>query len=101
MGVKPVRTAPRSPWQNPYVERFGGTLRRELFDKIIVFNEKQLHRLVHEFVTYYHEDRCHLGLEKDTPAPRVVTPQPSPSARVVALRRVGGLQHRYEWRAAA
>jgi len=29
MGVKPVRTASRSPWQNPYVERFGGTLRRE------------------------------------------------------------------------
>ena len=101
LGVKPVRTAPRSPWQNPYVERFGGTLRRELFDKIIVFNEKQLHRLVHEFVTYYQEDRCHLGLEKDTPNPRVVTPPPSPSARVVALPRVGGLQHRYEWREVA
>ena len=101
MGVKAVRTALRCPWQNPYVERFGGTLRRELLDKIIVFNEKQLHRLVHEFVTYYHEDRCHLGLEKDAPEPRVVTPQPSPCARVVALPRVGGLQHRYKWRKAA
>jgi transposase InsO family protein len=101
MGVKPVRTAPRSPWQNPYVERFGGTLRRELLDKIIVFNQRQLHRVVREFVTYYHEDRCHLGLEKDAPDSRTVTPRPSPRARVVALPRVGGLQHRYEWREAA
>jgi transposase InsO family protein len=101
MGVKPVRTAPRSPWQNPYVERFGGTLRRELLDKIIVFNQTQLHRLVREFVAYYHKDRCHLGLDKDAPEPRVVTPPPSPCARVVALPRVGGLQHRYEWQEAA
>lgn len=101
MGVKPVRTARRSPWQNPYVERFGGTLRRELLDKIIVFNQTQLQRLVREFVAYYHEDRCHLGLEKDAPDPRVVTPRPSPCARVVAQPRVGGLQHRYERRQAA
>ena len=101
MGVKPVRTAPRSPWQNPYVERFGGTLRRELLDKILVFNLRQLRRVMAQFVRYYHEDRCHLGLEKDTPELRVVTPQPSPMAGVVALLRVGGLQHRYEWREAA
>ena len=101
MGVKPVRTAPRSPWQNPYVERFGGTLRRKLLDKIIVFNQRQLRRVMAQFVRYYHEDRCHLGLEKDTPELRVVTRQPSPTAGVVALPRVGGLQHRYEWREAA
>ena len=101
LGVGPVRTARRSPWQDPYVERFGGTLRRELLDRIIVFNQRQLRRLVREFVAYYHEDHCHLGLEKDAPEPRVVTPQPSASAQVVALPRVGGLQHRYEWREAA
>jgi hypothetical protein len=54
-----------------------------------------------QFIRYYHEDRCHLGLEKDTPELRVVTPQPSLTAGVVALLRVGGLQHRYEWREAA
>jgi hypothetical protein len=70
-------------------------------DKIIVFNQTQLHRVVSQFVTYYHEDRCHLGLDKDAPEPRVVTPQPSPCARVVALPPVGGLQHRYEWQEAA
>ena len=48
-----------------------------------------------------HEDRCHLGLNKDTPNARAVTPRPSPTAKVVALPRVGGLHHRYEWREAA
>ena len=83
------------------MERFGGTLRQELLDKIIVFNQRQLYRLVREFVAYYHKDRCQLGLEKDAPAPRGVTPQPSADARVVGIPRVGGLQHRYEWRQAA
>jgi hypothetical protein len=66
-----------------------------------MFNQTQLHRVVHEFVAYYHQDRCHLGLEKDAPEHRGVMPQPSPCARVVGLPRVGGLQHRYEWRQAA
>ena len=35
------------------------------------------------------------------PDRRVVTSKPSPNARVIALPRVGGLQHRYEWRQAA
>ena len=83
------------------MERFGGTLRRELLDKILVFNQRQLRRVMAQFVRYYHEDRCHLSLEKDTPELRVVTPQPSPTAGVVARLRVGGLQHRYEWREAA
>ena len=48
-----------------------------------------------------HEDRCHLGLDKDTPNLRPVTPRPSPTAKIVALPRVGGLHHRYEWRDAA
>jgi hypothetical protein len=38
---------------NPYVERFGETSRRELSDKIIVFNRTQLHRVITQFVSYY------------------------------------------------
>ena len=101
MSVDPVRTAWRSPWQNRYGERFGGALRRELLDKIVVFHQRQLPRALREFIDYYHQDRCHWGLAKDAPEPRAVTAQPSPSASVVALPRVGGLQHRYEWREAA
>ncbi len=101
MGVKPVRTAPRSPWQNPIAERWVGPVRRELLEYVVVFGETHLRRLLSEYVAYHHEDRCHLGLDRDTPNGRPVTPRPSPNARVVALPRVGGIHHKYEWREAA
>ena len=53
------------------------------------------------YICCYHEHRCHLGLNKDTPNARTIMPRPSPTASVVALSRVGGLHHRYEWREAA
>ena len=46
MGIEEVRTAPRSPWQNAFVERFIGSARRECFDHVIVFNEAGLHLLM-------------------------------------------------------
>jgi len=42
-----------------------------------------------------------MGLDKDSPNERPVTSRPSVTAKVVALPRVGGLHHRYEWREAA
>jgi putative transposase len=99
--TKPCRTAFRSPWQNPVAERWIGSCRRELLDHVVVFHERHLVRLARSYVAYHHQDRTHLGLDKDTPTGRPVTPRPSPTARVVALPRVGGLHHRYEWRDAA
>ena len=101
MGVKIVRTAYRSPWQNPIAERFVGSVRRELLDHVVVLNEAHLQRLLSDYIAYYHMDRCHLGLDKDTPCGREVTPRPSPDAHIIAFPRVGGLHNRYEWRQAA
>jgi len=101
MGTDVVRSAYHSPWQNGAVERFVGTCRRELLDHVIVWNERHLHRLMREFLAYYHQDRTHLALGKDTPAERAVTSRPSRPATIVSLPRVGGLHHRYEWREAA
>lgn len=67
----------------------------------MVLGERHLVRLVRAYISYYHEDRCHLGLNKDTPNVRAVTQRPSPTAKVVALPRVGGLHQRYEWSEAA
>ncbi len=101
MGTKPVKTACRSPWQNGTAERWIGSCRRDVLDHVVVLGERHLLRLVKDYVAYHHEDRTHLGLHKETPIPRAVTPRPSASAQVVGLPRIGGLHHRYEWRTAA
>ena len=101
IGTKPVKTSFRSPWQNGTAERWIGSCRRDVLDHVVVLGERHLLRLVKEYVAYHHDDRTHLGLDKDTPIPRAVTPKPSADAEVVALPRIGGLHHRYEWRDAA
>jgi hypothetical protein len=101
MGTKPSRTAYRCPWQNPVAERWIGSCRRELLEHVVVLGERHLVRLLRSYLEYYHADRSHLGLAKDAPDRRSVTPRPSPTVKVVALPRVGGLHHRYEWREAA
>ena len=72
VGLKAVRTSFRSPWQNGVAERWVGSCRRDLLDHVIPLNERHLKRLLSEYVRYYHEDRTHLGLEKDTPDHRSV-----------------------------
>jgi transposase InsO family protein len=101
MGIEPKRIAARSPWQNGVAERWIGSCRRELLDRVVVLHEGHLRRLLREYVGYYSEDRCHLALEKDAPDLRPVQPRPSRKTRVVSHRRVGGLHHRYAWREAA
>jgi putative transposase len=95
MGSLPVRTAFRSPWQNGVAERWVGSCRRDLLDHVIVLNERHLKRLMTEYVRYYHEDRTHLGLAKDTPAGRPVAIRPVIPGKIQSLPRLGGLHHRY------
>jgi len=99
LGIKEAIIARRSPWQNPYVERVIGTLRRELVDHVIVMNERHLRRLLRRFVDeYYHSCRTHLSLDKDSPEPRNV--EPPEMGEVIELPVMGGLHHRYARRAA-
>jgi putative transposase len=94
MNIQVVRTAPRSPWQNAYVERVIGSIRRECLDHVMVVNAAGLRRMLTAYVAYYMRSRTHLGLGKETPSPRPVT---APSAgRIVAIPEVGGLHHRYD-----
>jgi hypothetical protein len=95
MGCQPLRTAFRSPWQNGVAERWVGSVRRDLLDHVIPLNARHLRRLLNEYIRYYHDDRTHLGLEKDTPARRAPAKVPPTEAHVTSLPRLGGLHHRY------
>jgi hypothetical protein len=92
MNVTEITTTPGSPWQNAYAERVIGSLRRECLDHVIVLNEAHLHRVLQEYLKYYHEDRPHQGLGRDAPDGRVE--EPSVGA-VISERRAGGLHHRH------
>jgi putative transposase len=100
-GIKAVQTSVRSPWQNGVAERWIGSIRRELLDHVIPLHERHLLRLGHEYIRYYHQDRTHIGLDKDAPAGRTIERRPTSPKTVIALPRVGGLHHRYTWSAAA
>ena len=100
-GLAPTRTGVQAPWQNGIAERWVGSCRRELLDHIIALDERHLSRLIREYVAYHHHDRIHQALEKDAPKRRPIEPKPSAGATVMSASRVGGLQNRYSWRAAA
>ena len=95
--IEKVRTAYRCPWQNPFVERFVGTLRRELLDHVIVLGQGHLERLLREFIeAYYPPARPHQGLDGDTPIPQPPADAPIPGpTKLIATPILGGLHHRY------
>jgi putative transposase len=98
MGIEEVVIAPRSPWQNPYVERLIGSIRRKCLDHVIVLHERHLRRLLTGYFQYYHRWRTHRALEMDCPVPRAV--QRPELGLIWEVPEVGGLHHHYERRAA-
>ena len=94
MHIQTVRTAPRSPWQNAYVERVIGSIRRECLDHVIVVHAAGLRRVLAQYVRYYMHARTHLALAKDSPVPRPVHARSA--GRIVVTPEVGGLHHRYD-----
>jgi transposase InsO family protein len=93
MGIEEIVISARSPWQNPYVERVIGSIRRECLDHTIVFTEKHVRRLLKDYLRYYHGSRTRLGLAKDCPESRPV--EPPDDGVIQSEPMVGGLHHRY------
>ena len=68
-GLEPKQTSIRSPWQNGIAEKWVGSCRREILDHVIAISEGHLRRLVGDYLRYYHDDRIHDSLAKDTACP--------------------------------
>ncbi len=98
LGIGEVVTAPASPWQNAYVERVIGSLRRELLDHVIILNDRHLKRLLSSYLDYYHPWRTHRSLDQDAPYGRPV--RSAELVQVVDFPVVEGLHHYYLPRAA-
>src|SRR5713101_4812975 len=91
MGIRDRPISPGSPWQNPYVERLIGTVRRECLDGMLIFGEAHLRQILSPYAAYYNEVRTHLALGKDAPLGRAV----QRSGVVVAIPILSGLHHHY------
>jgi len=86
MEVRPVRTSVQSPWQNGVAERWVGSCRRELLDHVIVLNKQHRHRMLHEDLESYHNDRTSLS-DLLHPTNRAATPCRSHHLFRLALAR--------------
>ena len=91
----PCHTVQSTVFANGVAERWVGSVRRDLLDHVIPLNWRHLRRLLTEYIRYYHEDRTHLGLNKDTPNHRVVASAARNGSKIISTQRLGGLHYRY------
>jgi transposase InsO family protein len=95
-GIKVLRTPYRTPQANAVCERFLGSVRRECLDHFLIFQEKQLHRLLNDYTVYFNQARPHQGLGQRLPDPSVLSaPLPNSPNQVIAVPVLGGLHHDY------
>jgi putative transposase len=95
-GIKELRTPYRTPQANAVCERFLLSVRRECLDHFLIFQEKQLCRLLKTYVSYFNQARPHQGLGQRIPEPSVLSATPSnPLNQVNAVPVLAGLHHDY------
>jgi len=92
-----LKTPVRTPLANAFAERWIGTLRRDLLDRTLVWNRRQLERIVVDYIAHYNDHRPHRSLDQHPPAgPEPVTPTPlQPSVKLRRSTRCDGLIHEY------
>ena len=96
-GIKVLRTPYRTPRANAVCERFLGSVRRACLDHFLIFQEKQLYRLLMAYVAYFNQARPHQGLGQRIPEPLVLSaPLSLQPNQVIAVQVLGGLHHNYQ-----
>jgi putative transposase len=96
-GIKVLRTPYRTPRANAVCERFLGSVRRECLDHFLIFQEKQLVRLLKVYAMYFNRARPHQGLGQRIPEPPVRSAlPPNQPNQMIAVPVLGGLYHDYQ-----
>jgi putative transposase len=85
-GIEILRTPIRAPKANAVCERFLGSVRRECLDHVLIINERQIDRIVKEYVDYFNTARPHQGIGGHTPIPpTLANGQPPSDNKIVAF----------------
>lgn len=85
-GIKTIQTPPMSPNMTPFVERFIRSIKHECLNKMLIFGEKHLRYVIHEYVEHYHCERPHQGLDNN-----IIDPLPQGRGAITCKKRLGGL----------
>ena len=94
-GIEVLRTPVRAPRANAYAERWVGTVRRELLDRMLILGCRQLRSVLTEYADHYNGHRPHRALGQAPPLGSGEPPAVVPAGRVVRRDRLGGLIHEY------
>ena len=94
-GIRILRTPVRAPQANAIAERWIGTLRRELLDRMLIINRRHLTAVLAEYVAHYNHHRPHRALNQAAPLRSL--PPPASRSQIHLRRRdlLGGLIHEY------
>ncbi len=94
-GMRILQTPVRAPRANAYAERWVGTVRRELLDRVLIMGRRHLQRALSDYVAHYNGHRPHRSLGQTPPLGIVASPAPAVIVRVARRDRLGGLIHEY------
>src|ERR687894_1291431 len=93
--IRILRTPVRAPRANTIAERWIGTVRRELLDRMLILNRRQLGRVLAEYVAHFNTHRPHRTLNQAAPLQPLPPPALPSQLRVRRRDRLGGLIHEY------
>jgi transposase InsO family protein len=94
-GIEVVKIPPRCPRANCFAERLVLTVRTEITDRMLIFSERHLRRVLITYAAHYNMRRPHRALQLRPPRPQSPVPEPVPS-RIRRRPILGGLISEYE-----
>ena len=94
--IRIIKTPVRAPRANAIAERFVGTIRRELLDRLLIINQRHAAAVLREFERHYNDHRPHRTLGQAAPSRPLPRRAPTEIHKIQRHDRLGGLIHEYQ-----